>query len=61
MKQTFKMTIFCLNRSELLQLNLMFNGLLFLLGTAFEKLISRFEFLRLLRGWILVTLVKPAH
>lgn len=39
---------------------LMFNGLLFLLGTAFEKLISRFEFLRILRGWILVTLVKPA-
>jgi SAM-dependent methyltransferase len=39
---------------------LMFNGLLFLLGTAFEKLISRFEALRYLRGWILVTLVKPA-
>jgi SAM-dependent methyltransferase len=39
---------------------LMFNGLLFALGTAFEKLISRFEFLRFLRGWILVTLVKPA-
>ncbi len=38
---------------------LMFNGLLFLLGTAFEKLISRFEALRILRGWILVTLVKP--
>lgn len=38
---------------------LMFNGLLFLLGTAFEKVISRFEFLRLLRGWILVTLTKP--
>ena len=40
---------------------LMFNGLLFLIGTGFEKLISRFEFLRILRGWILVTLVKPAH
>jgi len=40
---------------------LMFNGLLFLLGTAFEKLISRFDALRLLRGWILVTLVKPAQ
>ena len=39
---------------------LMFNGLLFLVGTGFEKLISRFEALRLLRGWILVTLVKPA-
>lgn len=39
---------------------LMFNGLLFLLGTAFEKMISRFEALRFLRGWIAVTLVKPA-
>lgn len=37
---------------------LMFNGLLFLLGTAFEKLISRFHALRFLRGWILVTLVR---
>jgi SAM-dependent methyltransferase len=39
---------------------LMFNGALFLLGTAFERLTSRFEALRWLRGWILVTLVKPA-
>ena len=39
---------------------LMFNGLLFLIGTGFEKLISRFEALRFLRGWIMVTLVKPA-
>jgi SAM-dependent methyltransferase len=39
---------------------LMFNGLLFLIGTAFEKLISRFEALRFLRGWIMVTLTKPA-
>jgi SAM-dependent methyltransferase len=38
---------------------LMFNGLLFLLGTAFEKLISRVHALRFLRGWILVTLVRP--
>ena len=38
---------------------LMFNGVLFLIGTAFEKLISRFESLRFLRGWILVTLHKP--
>jgi SAM-dependent methyltransferase len=38
---------------------LMFNGLLFLLGTAYEKLISRFHALRGLRGWIMVTLVKP--
>lgn len=35
---------------------LLFNGPLFLLGTAYEKLISRFEALRFLRGWILVTL-----
>jgi len=38
---------------------LMFNGALFFLGTCFEKLIHRFESLRLLRGWILVTLRKP--
>lgn len=38
---------------------LMFNGALFLLGTAYEKVISRFEALRFLRGWILVTLRKP--
>lgn len=37
---------------------LMFNGLLFLFGTAFERLISRFHALRILRGWILVTLVR---
>jgi SAM-dependent methyltransferase len=38
---------------------LLFNGFLFLLGTGFEKLISRFEALRFLRGWIMVTLAKP--
>ena len=38
---------------------LMFNGLLFLVGTAYEKLISRFHALRGLRGWIMVTLLKP--
>ena len=38
---------------------LMFNGLLFAIGTAYEKVISRFEGLRLLRGWIMVTLLKP--
>jgi SAM-dependent methyltransferase len=38
---------------------LMFNGALFFLGMCFEKLISRVEALRLLRGWILVTLRKP--
>ncbi|MEF8717664.1 MAG: class I SAM-dependent methyltransferase [Candidatus Accumulibacter necessarius] len=38
---------------------LMFNGALFFLGMCYEKLISRFELLRFLRGWILVTLRKP--
>ena len=38
---------------------LMFNGLLFAIGTAYEKLISRFDSLCFLRGWILVTLRKP--
>lgn len=37
---------------------LMFNGLLFLIGTAFEKVISRFHALRFLRGWIMVTCVR---
>lgn len=37
---------------------LMFNGALFLLGTAYEKLISRVHALRFLRGWMLVTLAK---
>jgi SAM-dependent methyltransferase len=36
----------------------MFNGFLFLLATAYEKLIQRFEALRFLRGWILVVLRK---
>jgi SAM-dependent methyltransferase len=38
---------------------LMFNGALFFLGMCYEKLISRVEALRFLRGWILVTLQKP--
>lgn len=38
---------------------LMFNGVLFFAGMCFEKLIHRHEALRLLRGWILVTLRKP--
>jgi SAM-dependent methyltransferase len=38
---------------------LMFNGALFFLGMCFEKVISRFEMLRFLRGWIMVTLRKP--
>jgi SAM-dependent methyltransferase len=39
---------------------LMFNGALFFVGMCFEKLIARFHALRGLRGWILVTLRKPA-
>ena len=35
---------------------LLFNSALFLLGTAYDKLVSRFDALRVLRGWILVTL-----
>jgi ubiquinone/menaquinone biosynthesis C-methylase UbiE len=36
----------------------MFNGLLFLLATGYEKLIRRFDALAFLRGWIFVTLRK---
>lgn len=36
----------------------MFNGALFFLATGYEKLISRFETLRFLRGWILAALRK---
>jgi SAM-dependent methyltransferase len=39
---------------------LMFNPALFLLGTGYEKLISRFEVLRKLRGWLMVVLTKPS-
>jgi SAM-dependent methyltransferase len=38
---------------------LMFNGALFFLGMCFEKVVRRYEVLRFLRGWILVTLRKP--
>ncbi len=38
---------------------LMFNGALFFLGMCYEKLISKVNALRFLRGWILVTLQKP--
>lgn len=38
---------------------LMFNGVLFFLGMCFEKIIARLDALRILRGWILVTLEKP--
>jgi hypothetical protein len=34
----------------------MFNGALFFLGTCYDKLVCRFEALRFLRGWIMVTL-----
>lgn len=37
----------------------MFNGVLFFLATGYEKLITRFEALGFLRGWIFVTLRKP--
>lgn len=39
---------------------LLFNGALFAVGIAVEKLISRVHALRFLRGWIMVTLRKPA-
>lgn len=37
---------------------LMFNGVLFLAGVAYERITSRVPFLKYLRGWILVTLEK---
>jgi hypothetical protein len=37
----------------------MFNAFLFMLATAYEKTISRFDALRTLRGWIFVVLRKP--
>lgn len=37
----------------------MFNGPLFLAATAYEKLITHVDFLKVLRGWIFVTLRKP--
>ncbi len=37
----------------------MFNGLLFLLGTGYAKLIAKFSALHWLQGWILATLRKP--
>ncbi len=39
---------------------LMFFLPLFLLGVAYEKIISRFHALRFLRGWLLIVLTKPA-
>jgi hypothetical protein len=37
-----------------------FNPLLFLLGTAYDKFITRYGFLKKLRGWILVVLKKQS-
>jgi len=37
----------------------MFNGALFLLGMGYERITTRFEMLKYLRGWLLVTLSKP--
>jgi len=37
----------------------MFNGFLFLIATAYEKLLRQFDSLRFLRGWIFVVLRKP--
>ena len=39
----------------------MFNGALFLIATAYEKLIRSIPPLRVLQGWVLVTLQKPTH
>ena len=39
----------------------MFSAPLFLMGTAYAKLISRFEMFRYLRGWLLVTMFKEAE
>jgi SAM-dependent methyltransferase len=39
---------------------LQFNGLLFLLGTAYQKTIENLSVLNWLQGWILATLRKPA-
>jgi SAM-dependent methyltransferase len=39
----------------------MFNGFLFLLATAYEKLIGRVSALNFLQGWIFVTLRKPEN
>ena len=38
----------------------LFNGPLFLLGTAYEKAIGKFPKLHFLKGWILVALRKRA-
>lgn len=40
--------------------SLMFNPYLFLIGTIYEKTISKYEWLKYLRGWLLVHLRKKA-
>jgi hypothetical protein len=37
----------------------MFNGLLFLVATGYQKMIARVRPLNFLQGWIFVTLRKP--
>lgn len=39
----------------------MFNGALFFVGMCYERLTSKVEALKVLRGWILVTLQKPSE
>ena len=39
----------------------MFNPVLFLMATGYEKVISRFETLGFLRGWYLAVMRKPGH
>ena len=39
---------------------LKFNAILFLLGSLYEKLISKVDALKFLRGWILADLQKPS-
>lgn len=39
----------------------MFNPVLFMIGTAYDKLICRFDAFKCLRGWILVVLRKSAN
>jgi SAM-dependent methyltransferase len=39
----------------------MFSRALFLIGTAYDKIVTHFESLKFLRGWILVTLETPAQ
>ncbi|MEO5698537.1 MAG: class I SAM-dependent methyltransferase [Burkholderiaceae bacterium] len=40
---------------------LLFNGVLFFFGMCFERIVAKFSILKVLRGWILVVLRKPAR